>query len=265
MEETMNKKLWTLLLVIFIIAIPLVLKSQSEDPGQKIGDNKLIYTPKYVDGQELADLLSSMAEGIENCEVRYFESFNTIVIIAPKETLGMFNKLLVQYDKMPEKVQLKCYLLKTSTKGHLDQSVLDAIKPALDQLKQFDLKNGFELVGSSSTPLLVNRRHEEFSSLLGLETAKGTNYRLSMENIILTSQSITIGNLTLSRDAIEESPAARISNDTDLETIEPLNSDNDTDIITGSFTASFGESTVIIKGTKSNALILIFIIEKIKN
>jgi hypothetical protein len=175
----------------------------------------------------------------------------------------MFNKLLVQYDKMPEKAQLKCYLLKTSNKGHLDQSVLEAIQPALNQLKQFDLKNGFELVGSSSTPLLVNRRHEEFSSLLGSET--GTNYRLSMENIILTSQSITIGNLTLSRNAIEENPVAVISNDTDPETPDALSSDYDTDVITGSFTTTFGESSVIIRGTKTNALILIFIIEKMKN
>ena len=86
-----------------------------------------------------------------------------------------------------------------------------------------------------------------------------------MENIILISQSITIGNLTLSRNAIKENPVAAISNDTDPETPNALSSDYATDVITGSFTASFGESTMIIRRTKTNALILIFTIEKMKN
>jgi hypothetical protein len=85
-----------------------------------------------------------------------------------------------------------------------------------------------------------------------------------MENIILTSQSITIGNLTLSRNAIEKSPAAVTSNDTDPEAPDALSSDYATDVITGAFTTTFGDSSVIIRGTKTNALILIFIIEKIK-
>jgi hypothetical protein len=265
MEGKMNKKLWIVFLTVLISLIPLAVKSQSDEPNLKIVENKIIYTPKYVDGQELADLLRSMTEGIENCDVRYFESFNTIVIAAPKETLGMFNKLLAQYDKMPEKALLRCYLLKTSTKGHLDQSVLDAIKPALDQLKQFDLKNGFELVGSSSTPLLLNRRQEAFSMILSSEGATNASYRLSMENIILTSQSITIGNLTLSRNSIEKDTAKKISDETDREAADWGTFNFDDEVITGSFTTTFGESTVLIKGTKANALILIFIIEKIKN
>jgi hypothetical protein len=140
--------------------------------------------------------------------------------------------------------------LKTSTKGHLDQSVLDAIKLAQDQLKQFDLKNGFEFIGSSSTPLLVNKSRDRFATLLGYEVKANVNYNLILEKILLTSETITIGELSLVRTSgghdIDESDSLYFSDDA----------------ISGSFTSSFGESTVIIKGTKENALILIFMIEK---
>lgn len=249
----MDKKLWILLFAMVFALIPILAMSQSGEPEMKFGENKIVYTPKYVDGQELADLLQSMADGIENCDVRYFESFNTIVIVAPKETLGMFSKLLEKYDRRPEKAILNCYLIKTSSKGHLDQSVLEAIKPALDQLKQFDLKNGFELIGSSSTPLLVNKSRERFSTLLGSEPKINASYILTLENIMLTSETITIGELSVEK----------IIGGKSLDDENPDYSSDD--VISGSFTSSFGESTVIIKGTKSNAIILIFILEKIKS
>lgn len=246
----MKKILWTILLSTAIAIVAPLVSAQTDEPDMKLSDNKLIYTPKYVDGQELADLLFSLADGMENCDIRYFESFNTIVITAPKETLGMFSKLLQKYDKMPEKALLKCYLLKTSTKGHLEQSVLDAIKPALDQLKQFDLRNGFELIGSSLTPLLINKSRDSFITLLGSETQANLNYHLSLDNIVLTSETLTIGELSLIKISADRHP--------DVDSPEELSDD----LISGSFTTKFGESTVIIKGTKSNALILIFILEK---
>lgn len=249
----MNKKLWILLFSVVFCLIPILVISQSEEPELKFGENKIVYTPKYVDGKELVFFLQSMSDGIEDCNVDYFESFNTIVITAPKETIGMFKKLLEKYDRRPEKAILKCYLIKTSSKGHLDQYVLDAIKPALDQLKQFDLKNGFELIGSSTMPLLVNKNRERFSTLLGTEPQLNINYELTLENILLTSETITIGELSLVK--------ANASHNLEDENLD-YTYDN---VVNGSFTSSFGESTVIIKGTKSNAIILIFILEKIKS
>lgn len=250
----MNTKLWIMLLTLIITLIPIIVQAQNEEPEIKFGENKIIYTPKHVDAEALGDLLRNLAEGIENCEVWYNDSFNTIIITAPKETLGMFKKLIEKYDRMPERALLKCYLLKTSTKGHLDQSILDAIKPAIDQLKQFDLKNGFELVGNYSTPLLINKRQNGFSSMIGIDSVDKTSYQLALENIILTSQTITIEELRLEK-------TAKLKIDASNEEETYLNDE----VMNGSFTASFGESTVIIKGTKSNALILIFILEKIKN
>jgi hypothetical protein len=255
MEETMNTKLWIMLLTLIITLIPIIVQAQNEEPEIKFGENKIIYTPKYVDAQALGDLLRNLAEGIENCEVWYNDSFNTIIITAPKETLGMFRKLLEKYDKIPEKALLRIFLIKTSAKGHLDQSTLDALKPALNQLKQFDLKNGFELVGSSTTPLLINKSQEGFTSVMDSESIDKAKYHLSLENITLTSETMTIGELRLGKIDARHEKREELYDD-DYETSEVMN---------GSFTASFGESTVFVKGTKSNAMILVFILEKIKN
>jgi hypothetical protein len=192
---SINKKI--LFTATFLLLAAFAIAATAEETKPNLGDNRLIYKVKYINGNDLAKLLDEYVNKSEGMRVEFIEGLNTIAITAPKETHQILMTLIEKFDKEPTKVELNIYLVLRSPKDSAEfksiekeANIDDDFQKKLDTLNS--MNSGFRYYGLGKLYLPLSSGKKIYNSIWMIMLKIGTLFKFEIR-----TNSVTFGDQTI--------------------------------------------------------------------
>jgi hypothetical protein len=199
---SINKKI--LFTVAFMLMAAFAIAATAEETKSNLGDNRLIYKVKYINGNNLARLLDEFVNKSEGMRVEFIEGLNTIAITAPKETHQILMALIEKFDKEPTKVELNIYLVLRSPKDSAEFKSIEKeanidndFHEKLDTLNS--LNSGFRYYGLGKLYLPLSSGKKIYDSRWMIMLKIGTLFKFEIitKSITFIDQTIQLEDFTV--------------------------------------------------------------------
>lgn len=192
-------------LVTILLVVTLTLCTDEQQNKSELGENRLIYKIKFIDGYDLAKLLDEYIDKSSGMKVDYIQGINTVIITAPKDSHPILMKLIEQFDTKPREMELNIYIVTRCPKKYLAQKTSktytfldDDFNKKMEILNSMNPDVKYEGYGKLTIPLTskkdIKRSNWSFSF-----TKDSVTYKLNFfaHEIQITDNTIKFKNFTV--------------------------------------------------------------------
>jgi hypothetical protein len=199
---SINKKIQLTATILLLAAFAIAAIAEETKPN--LGDDRLIYKVKYIDGRDLARLLDEYVNKSEGMHVEFIEGLNTIAITAPKETHKILMALIEKFDKEPTMAELNIYLVLRSPKKSAEfqniekeVNVDDDFQKKLDTLNSMNSGVRYYGLGKLCMPLSSGKNIYNSKWMIMLKIGTIFRFEINADIISFTDQTIHLGNFSV--------------------------------------------------------------------